>query len=174
MVLDALAERGVRATFFVLGRHAARWPAIVARIATEGHEIGNHGFHHRKLHVRPPSYARHDLALGTAAIEDACGVRPRMFRAPHGARSPWVSRAAARLGQRTIGWTLGVWDTALPGADVIARRVLDGVQPGAIVLLHDADGYDPDGDRHQTAVAVPRIVDGLRAAGFALETVPTS
>src|SRR3954471_13399906 len=54
-ILDALHARGVRATFFILGRHAERWPHLVKRIADEGHAIGNHGYYHRKLHFKSPS-----------------------------------------------------------------------------------------------------------------------
>jgi peptidoglycan/xylan/chitin deacetylase (PgdA/CDA1 family) len=99
-------------------------------------------------------------------------VRPRHFRAPHGFRSPWVTPIAASLGQRTVGWSLGVWDSARPGADVIAARTLEGVNAGSIVLLHDGDGYDPDGDRLQTADALPTILDGLRRRGFRFTTLP--
>jgi peptidoglycan/xylan/chitin deacetylase (PgdA/CDA1 family) len=165
-ILDALGAEDVRATFFVLGRHADRWPALVARAEQEAHVVGNHGYHHQKLIWRAPSYVRDDIALGAAAIERAGASRPRLFRAPHGQRSPWVTPIARAQGQRTVGWTLGVWDTSLPGPDVIANRVMLGVDAGAIVLLHDGDGYDPDGDRLQTARALPRIIRGLRERGF--------
>lgn len=169
-ILDALAARNVHATFFVLGRHAERWPELVRRLAEEGHTIGNHGWYHRKLHFRSPAYVRRDLELGAQAIEAASGVQPRLFRAPHGFRSPWVTPIAASLGQRTVGWSLGVWDSDRPGADVIAKRTIDGARPGSILLLHDGDGYDPDGDRVQTAEAVPVIVDSLLAKGFSFVT----
>jgi peptidoglycan-N-acetylglucosamine deacetylase len=165
-ILDTLGAEGVPATFFVLGRHADRWPDIVERTAQEGHAIGNHGYHHRKLVWRAPSYVRRDISLGTAAIEHAGAARPRLFRAPHGQRNPWVTPIARAAGQRTVGWTLGVWDTALPGADVIADRVIRGTRPGSIVLLHDGDGYDPSGDRMQTARALSTLIRGLRERGF--------
>ncbi|HXD50113.1 MAG TPA: polysaccharide deacetylase family protein [Gemmatimonadaceae bacterium] len=165
-ILDALAARGVKATFFVLGRHAERWPELVARVAAGGHSIGNHGYYHRKLHFKSPRYVREDLTLGTRAIEGASGVRPRLFRAPHGFRSPWVSAIARSLGQLTVGWSLGVWDSARPGVEAIADRTVNGAHPGAILLLHDGDGYDPAGDRMQTARAVPLIVDRLLDAGY--------
>jgi peptidoglycan-N-acetylglucosamine deacetylase len=170
-ILDALGERGAKASFFILGRHAERWPAIVRRIAEEGHAICNHGYHHRKLHFKSPGYVRDDLELGTRAIVDACGVRPRFFRAPHGFRSPWVTAIARSLGQRTVGWSRGVWDTSLPGVNVIAERTVCAARPGAILLLHDGDGYDPLGDRTQTAQAVPIIVDRIRSAGLRFVTV---
>lgn len=171
-ILDALGEAGVHATFFVLGRHAERWPALVRRVRDEGHALGNHGYFHRKLHFKTPRYVREDLGRGSDAIADACGMRPALFRAPHGFRSPWVNGIAASLGERVIGWSLGVWDSDRPGADVIAQRTVVGARPGSILLLHDGDGYDPAGDRTQTAAAVPRIVADLAGRGYRFVTVP--
>jgi peptidoglycan-N-acetylglucosamine deacetylase len=171
-VLDALAEAAVRATFFVLGRHAERWPHLVRRVADEGHQLGNHGYHHRKLHRAGPAYVRDDLTRGTRCIEDACGVTPRLFRAPHGFRSPWVSSIAGSLGQRTVGWSLGVWDSDRPGAAVIAERAVSGIERGGILLLHDGDGYDATGDRTQTGEALPAIVAGVRARGLDFSLLP--
>ena len=171
-ILDVLRRERVQATFFVLGRHAERWPELVRRTALDGHQLGNHGYYHRKLHRRSPSYVRDDLTRGTEQIVRASGVRPRHFRAPHGFRNPWVTPIAASLGQRTVGWSLGVWDSARPGADVIAERAIDGMHAGSILLLHDGDGYDPDGDRMQTAEALPTILAGLRRRGFRFTTLP--
>ena len=172
-VLDVLRAERVPATFFLLGKHVERWPELARQVATEGHALGNHGYHHRKLHFRGPAYVRVDLALGTDAIERATRARPAFFRAPHGFRSPWVNRIAEELGQKTIGWTLGVWDSDKPGADQIVRRSVDGCRPGTILLLHDGDGYDSDGDRTQTADALPRIIGELRARGYEFVRLPT-
>ena len=171
-ILDTLLAEGVPATFFLLGRHVERWPELARRVARDGHALGNHGFHHRKLHVRGPRYVRRDLEAGTEAIATATGVRPRYFRAPHGFRNPWVTPIAASLGQRTIGWTLGVWDSDRPGADEITRRALEATRPGTILLLHDGDGYDPEGDRTQTAEALRGIIGGLRERGYQFVGLP--
>ncbi|MDE3052910.1 MAG: polysaccharide deacetylase family protein [Gemmatimonadota bacterium] len=173
-ILDALAQAGVHATFFILGRHAERWPALVRRVHDEGHAIGNHGYYHRKLHFKGPRYVRHDLGRGADAIAQACGARPALFRAPHGFRSPWVNAIARSMGERVIGWSLGVWDSDRPGVDEIVHRTLAGARPGSILLLHDGDGYDPAGDRRQTAGAVPRIVGQLAARGYAFVPVPAA
>ena len=173
-ILDALAASGTVATFFLLGRHVERWPELAGRVAAEGHVVGNHGWYHRKLHTQSPASVRRDLELGTAAIIGATGVRPAVFRAPHGFRAPWVSRIARSLGQRTIGWSLGVWDSARPGVDAIVERTVSGTRPGSILLLHDGDGYDASGDRTQTAAAVPRIVDALKSRDYLLVGVPAT
>ncbi|PYO49240.1 MAG: hypothetical protein DMD72_05525 [Gemmatimonadetes bacterium] len=172
-ILDTLREKGVRATFFVLGSHAERWPELVRRISHEGHQIGNHGYFHRKLQFKSPFYVSRDIRLGIRAIRRAGAPAPRYFRAPHGFRSPWTTPIASSYGERTVGWSLGVWDSDRPGVDEIVRRTLEGVEPGSIVLLHDGDGYNPDGDRMQTAAALPLIIDRLKEQGYEFATLPT-
>ena len=98
-------------------------------------------------------------------------VMTRMFRAPHGFRGPLTSRAVARLGYKTIGWSAGVFDSAQPGADVIADRVCESLSPGAIVILHDADGWHPHASRLQTAQALARICATAREHGYAPTTL---
>ncbi len=172
-ILDTLAEKGVHATFFILGSHAERWPELVRRISHDGHHVGNHGYFHRKLHFKSPFYVNRDIRLGLRAIRRAGAPAPRWFRAPHGFRSPWTTPIALSYGERTVGWSLGVWDSDRPGVDEIVRRTIEGVTPGSIVLLHDGDGYNPDGDRMQTAAALPQIIDRLKDQGYEFATLPT-
>jgi peptidoglycan/xylan/chitin deacetylase (PgdA/CDA1 family) len=173
LILDTLAEKGVLATFFVLGSHVQRWPELVRRMSQEGHQLGNHGYFHRKLQFKSPFYVSRDIRLGIRAIKRAGAPAPRYFRAPHGFRSPWTTPIALSYGERTVGWSLGVWDSDRPGVDEIVKRTLEGVSPGSIVLLHDGDGYNPDGDRTQTAAALPRIIDSLKEQGYEFATLPT-
>ena len=173
-ILDALGEHRIKATFFILGAHAERFPDIVRRITGEGHQIGNHGYFHRKLHLKSPFYVKRDIVLGKRAIERAAGDIPRFFRAPHGFRSPWVTAIARSLGERTIGWSLGVWDSDRPGVKAIVDRTIQGARPGSIILLHDGDGYNVNGDRAQTAAAVPEIIMRLRDRGFEFVTLPSA
>ena len=173
VILETLRKKGVRATFFVLGSHAERWPELVRRISSEGHQLGNHGYFHRKLQFKSPFYVSRDIRLGIRAIKRAGAPAPRYFRAPHGFRSPWTTPIASSYGERTVGWSLGVWDSDRPGADEIVKRTLEGVSPGSIILLHDGDGYNPDGDRMQTAAALPIIIDRLKAEGYEFATLPT-
>jgi peptidoglycan/xylan/chitin deacetylase (PgdA/CDA1 family) len=171
-ILDALRKYGVKATFFILGAYAERWPELVVRARDEGHQIGNHGYFHRKLHLKSPAYVKRDIILGKRAIERTGVAAPRFFRAPHGFRSPWVTSIAGSLGEQTIGWSLGVWDSDRPGVKAIVDRTLKGVRAGSIVLLHDGDGYNVNGDRMQTAAALPGIIEGLRDRGFEFSTLP--
>lgn len=165
-VLDALGEAGVPAAFFLVGAHVRRFPSLARRASDEGHEIGNHTDAHVRLHLKGWRFVERSVGAAHAAIADATGCAPRSFRAPHGYHTPAVHRAARRFGYAVVGWTVGVWDTDRPGVETIRRRVRRALRPGAIVLLHDGDGYDPAGDRTQTAAAVPGIIRDARDAGF--------
>ncbi len=171
-ILDALAAADARATFFALGRQAQEHPDVIARIVDEGHELASHGFDHGILVFRGADHVHDQLLRTEEAIAAAAGPHAltRYFRAPHGFRGPATSWAAAQLGYRTIGWGTGVFDSAQPGADVIEERVVSALRPGQIILLHDADGWDPSASRQQTADAIPAIVERARALG--LEPAP--
>jgi uncharacterized protein (TIRG00374 family) len=171
-VLDELRSREVKATFFVLGRHADAHPALVAAIEQDGHQVASHGFDHALLTFATRDQVTDTLARAEMSIEVASGHAPtHYFRAPHGFRNPFVHRAAEGRGYRIVGWTKGVWDTAKPGVDAIVRRSVAGFRPGAILLLHDGDGSGLGDDRSQTAEAVPQIVDAAHAAGYQFVTV---
>lgn len=167
-ILETLARRQAAAAFFMVGDFVQRQPDLARAVADAGHEIGNHTFSHLKLHRHGPGRIRFELERTHAAIEQASGSAPRTFRAPHGFRNPFVVPAARRLHYAVFGWTFGVFDSALPGVEEIRRRVRTRLRPGAIILLHDGDGYDRSGDRTQTAQALPGIIDDVRAAGYAL------
>lgn len=165
-ILETLAREGVPAAFFQVGRHVRLFPELARATVAAGHEVGNHTDSHIKLHRRSPGTIRRELEAAHATLLDVTGRAPRSFRAPHGFRNPFVVPAAARLGYRVFGWSFGVWDTALPGAEEIRRRMRRKLSPGAILLLHDGDGYDTRGDRLQTAAALPGIIQDARAAGY--------
>jgi peptidoglycan/xylan/chitin deacetylase (PgdA/CDA1 family) len=170
-ILDVLADRGVQATFFVIGRHAEGLPAVVARAAREGHQIGNHGYDHRVLPLHGPAFTREQISRTSEIIHRACGTRPVLFRAPRGWRNPWVNRVARSRGCTTVGWTLGVWDTDRPGAEVIVERVRRGIAPGCVLLLHDGRGMEPGADASQIVQALPAIIDLFEAGGYRLVTI---
>src|ERR1700694_676513 len=167
-ILDTLAAHAVPAAFFMVGSHVERFPGAARRVADAGHDVGNHTFHHVKLHRRGPARIRAELERAHAAIAHATGRMPSTFRAPHGYRNPFVAGAVRRLGYTVFGWSFGVWDSARPPAEEIRRRVRVKLAPGAIILLHDGDGYDPEGDRRPTVDALPGITRDARAAGYEL------
>jgi len=170
-VLDVLRQADVKATFFLLGANVERHPETVGRILGEGHDIGNHTVDHAVLPLRGPGHIRSTIRGASDIIERACGVRPRLFRAPHGWRNPWVDAIARQEGCRPVAWTLGVYDTARPGSDRIRQRVVDGLANGCIILLHDGRGTEVHADASQVVDALPGIIDEARRRGFRFATL---
>ena len=167
-ILETLASARVPAAFFMVGDHVRRLPDLARRVVGEGHMVGNHTYNHVKLHFAGPKKIRTQLTKTHDAIESVTGLTPRSFRAPHGYRSPFLISIIVDMSYTVFGWTFGVFDTARPGVEEIRRRVRKRLRPGAIVLLHDGDGYDPDGDRMQTARALPGIIEDAQTAGYQL------
>ncbi len=170
-ILDVLAAKDVKATFFVVGENAEVYPDTVRRIVAEGHALGNHSYRHRKRDaLLDPSYG--ELERAQRAIAAAAGFRPALYRAPNGFHTPWQLRAVRRAGLVTVHWNVQTKDWERPDPDTIVRRVLDHVRPGAIVLLHDGDDTRHGSDRTPTVEALPQIIDALRARGYRFVTVP--
>jgi len=166
-VLDVLARHGARATFFMVGESAARHPELVQRVAAAGHEIGNHTMHHAIVAWRGPGAVEAEIAQAQAALA-AAGAKARWFRAPHGFKSPFLSRALARHGLRLVAWSRGCWDTDRPGVPSIVGRTVPHLRDGQILLLHDgAEGCD----RAQTAAALDAILAACKARGLAPVTI---
>src|SRR5204862_277936 len=139
-----------------------------------GHEVGNPTLRHQKLHFRGPRRIREELERTHELIVDTTGRVPRSFRAPHGYRNPFVGRVTRRLGYTVFGWTFGVWDSdPRVAAEQIRARVRGKLRPGAIILLHDGDGYDPHGDRSRTAAALPGIIAEALALALFLVMAPS-
>lgn len=171
-VLDALAAYGGRATFFAIGRLLEAHPELARRISAEGHEIGNHSWHHSRWQNFLGSAAQaREIARGERAVADVTRrpTRP-LYRPPIGLKSPQFARAARQARLTLVGWSLRSRDTLTADPERIAARVLDRIRPGDIVLLHD--GHDQPG-RHRPAcaVAVPMILRGLREMGLECSTV---
>ena len=164
-VLDALAAARARATFFMVGRNARRQPELVRRVVTEGHLLGVHTETHRHAWISGPRRIRAEIEEGLRTLEAVGGVRPVWFRPPWGAFNALTRPTAARLGLRVALWSCDAGDW-LPGAtpEAILRRVRRGLQPGAIIDLHDG-GQTPQGCRAMVE-ALPAILEAVAAAGL--------
>ncbi|HXC23367.1 MAG TPA: polysaccharide deacetylase family protein [Solirubrobacteraceae bacterium] len=166
-VLDVLAERGTRATFFLVGEQVLRNPALGAEIVAGGHSIGLHCHRHRNLLRLAPWQVREDVSRAQAAIEDATGVSPALYRPPYGILNASALRLARRAGRRTLLWSHWGCDwQARATPESIATRVTAGVGEGSILLLHDADDYSAKGSWQRTALALPRVLDALAERGI--------
>jgi len=170
-VLELLRAHDARATFFVLGHKVESHPDVVREISEAGHTLGIHGFQHDRLFsFRSPSYAEEQVERTRQAIARACGVEPSLFRPPVGFASYRTFRGAERAKARIIAWSVRSLD-GVRGADPtrVARRVIEHLEDGAIVLLHDAaehDDFTP-----ASIAALPEILRALRERGLAAVSV---
>lgn len=172
LVLDALAKRGARATFFAIGRSLEAHPALARRIVADGHELGNHSFgHSRWANFSTSGQQVREMERGEAAIAAVTGLAtPPLYRPPIGLKSPPLARAAFRKQLTMVTWSLHSHDSRTADSERISGRVLQKVRPGDIVLMHD--GHDLPG-RHRLAGAhaLPAILEGLREKGLESVTV---
>lgn len=159
-LLDLLEQEGVTATFFLVGEHVEAQPSIARRIASEGHEIGNHSWSHPILTRLTAEQIAAEWARTDAAIFAATGIMPEVVRPPHGAVNRAVTESA---GRPVILWSIATLDWLHEDVDFAAHRVLARARPGLIVLLHDNQPIVVE----ETA----RIIAGLRARGFGFSTV---
>lgn len=173
LVLDALKERGVRATFFLVGKHVEKYPDIARRIVEEGHEVGNHTYSHRDLVPSSRRRLLSEIRRTQKAIAETTGVWPTLFRPPRGIYSEAVRQVVVGMGFRLVLWSVSGMDWAGIPARVIARRVVRQVKPGSIILLHDSGALirSEGHSRMNTARAVPEIVDRLIAEGYRFVTI---
>jgi peptidoglycan/xylan/chitin deacetylase (PgdA/CDA1 family) len=163
-ILDVLDERGVKATFFVVGKAVEAEPATVQRIVADGHLLGNHSHSHDGWRFIQPGYP--ELQQGERDIVLATGVCPRYYRPPHGTHTPFVWLAARQRSMRVVTWDVSAADWDATDAAGLARKIVAQSHPGSIVLLHDGIDGIAGADREVVVQALPAILDGLRARGL--------
>lgn len=169
-LLDILAKRNVKVTFFVLGENVQAHPEILKREVAEGHEIGNHSWDHPDLAKKPDDVVRSQLQRTQDIIFQTIGIVPKFMRPPYGdltlKQRKWVNE---EFGYKIILWEVDPQDWKRPGSAVVAQRILNGgketqgTHAGDIILVHDI---------HATTIdAIPEVLDGLLAKGFKFVTV---
>ena len=164
-VLDILARRGARATFFVLGSLAEARPELVARIVAEGHTVANHAWNHENLAGLPRSSFDDTIGRTQAVLADRATP---CLRPPYGSIDAFTREWAASAGLDLVLWTVDTNDWRRPGAQVIADRIVRGATDEAIVLMHDGGG-----NRTQTVEGLELALDRLSGRGLRFEPVCT-
>ncbi len=166
-VMEALDVLDAQATFFLCGEQVERNPSLAAEIVAAGHTSAIHGYRHRNMLRLAPSTFVEDLERGIAAIEDAVGLRPELYRPPYGIFSyPGMVETRAR-GLRSLLWSRWGhdWRAARSGAEIAAEVTRD-LDAGEVLLLHDADHYSEPGCWRGTVAALPMVVERIRSTGL--------
>src|SRR5574337_2001566 len=163
LLLDTLAQLGVKATFFVTGENVQRYPFLAQAIVRAGHEVANHSYHHPHLIRLSVAQMTEELARTQEVITAVTGQSPRYFRPPYGEYSADLMRVAHSLGLSTVMWTAGGGDYASPSGEALNAKVLRQADHGGIVLLHEGVPG--------TIRILPQTTEALARRGFTLTTV---
>ncbi len=159
-LLDGLKQRGVKATFFLMGENIAGKESLVQRMQEEGHLIGNHSYRHIQMTKEGAEQACAEIEQTETLIQDITGRRPEYLRPPYGA---WNEQLECRVNLTTVLWNVDSLDWKLQNTEQIVRRVEKDVKNGDIILMHDI---------FPTSVeAALRIVDDLQKQGYEFVTV---
>ncbi|WP_082795292.1 polysaccharide deacetylase family protein [Alkalihalobacillus trypoxylicola] len=170
-ILDILREYNVPATFFLLGSRAVAYPEIVTRIQNEGHIIGNHTYFHPNL-VEEGDLAtlEREVSRTEDALYELINYRTSLFRPPYGFLFNELVEKVAELQYDVIAWSVDSLDWQEEPPEIIANRVINEVNAGSIILMHD--GADWDGNRTNTIEALRQIIPTLQEQGYNFVTVP--
>ncbi len=162
-----LNQLNVPATFFEIGIAEQYFHAGTTDVISHGYAVGDHTFSHAPMSQLSQGDQQSQIVNEANTILKYGGVYPRLFRPPYGLWNSTTMQLLHKYRMLMVLWTVDTSDYTLPGVSSIIDSVLGGAQPGAIILMHDAGG-----NRAETIAALPKIVEGLRAKGYRLVTVP--
>jgi peptidoglycan/xylan/chitin deacetylase (PgdA/CDA1 family) len=171
-LLEVLAKHNAHATFFLIGRYVQHSPEIAREILQSGHIIGNHTFTHPLLTFLSEAQIGQELSACQAALQDATGQSPTLFRPPFGGRRPAVFRVAREQGLEPIMWNVTGYDWNAPPATEIEKKVAGQIHGGDVILLHDGGHRQIGTDRSQTVIATDHLIDRYKKEGYNLSTIP--
>ena len=157
-LIDILNKYGVKATFFVVGAWVDKYPESVKAIADAGDEVMNHSDDHAHFSKLSTEDITANINAANDKITAVTGVRPALFRCPYGEYDDHVITAVKSMGMTAIQWSVDSLDWQGISAQKITERVLKNVQPGSIVLFHNAAEHTPE--------ALPGILEALQKAGY--------
>ncbi len=168
----ALAHRkGVKLTFFLVGREIQLHPKLAKEEVAEGHVIGNHTWDHPVLSGRTTHQDISEIERCENEIERICGERTHLFRPPKGMWDGDTFLAALDQGYRMVLWSVTLEHHTAKTPQAMAQRVINKIQPGMIILAHDGEPCHPV-NREKTMKALPLLVEGLQKKGYRFVTVP--
>lgn len=159
-LLDGLKERGVVATFFVTGEHAALHPDVIKRMHEEGHLIGNHTYSHIQLTKKNRETFREELIKTNAILKEITGEEVEYVRPPYGS---WDKSFEKELNMFPVLWTIDPLDWCSGNVSCITKRIVEKAGENEIILMHDY--YDT------SVTAALKVVDELLEEGYTFVTV---
>lgn len=169
-ILDILKEKGVPATFFVVGKQVKLYPDTMKRIYKEGHAIANHSWDHKNFTKLSNDQMKQQIAKTDRAIKEAVGTNTAWFRAPYGAKNKQVKSIISKTGNTEIGWTIDTRDWAGTSKKEMMANVKKNLKPNGIILMHSFGGKG--GKLDNTVEFLPELIDYLIEHNYTLVTIP--
>jgi len=165
-ILEILEKYNVRATFFMVGKNVVNYPDAARAVLAAGHEVGNHTFSHGHVARLGKSALCAEIGACEDALKELCECRPHLLRTPQGVVTPFVAECVEDLDYTLVLWSLDTRDWENKNADEIVRNVIERIQPGDIILMHDYIGR-----KSKTSEALERLLPELLRRGFEPVTV---
>ena len=163
-VLDILDQYQAKATFFCIGDKALKYPDICREIVHRGHAIENHSQRHwHTFSLLGLAGFKRELEAAQNTLSTITGQTPRFFRAPAGLRNPFLEPVLAKLGLRLVSWSVRAFDTRVGNADKVKNKLISGLKPGAILLLHDGNAARTSDNVPVLLAALPTVLDAAVA-----------
>jgi peptidoglycan/xylan/chitin deacetylase (PgdA/CDA1 family) len=169
-ILKLLKKYQARATFFVLGQHALRYPQLIKKLVEAGQEVGNHSFTHVRFPCENKAVWQQELARTELELDLLGCPRHRLFRPPFSDYNEALLKFLAHIRQRLVLWSVDSADWREPEPLSIAVKILSQVAPGAIVILHDSDETGKV-NRQPTVEALGLILPALQTRGYQCVTI---
>ncbi len=172
-VLDELKKAGIKATFFMIGKHVEQYPEIARRVAREGHDIENHGYDHKVMIYYKTDELKKEIDEAEKVIKDVTGQTTKYFRPPKAWLNDTEKQKVKDMGYGVVLWSLNSKDWVTFHDKQITSFIARHIKPGDIILFHDSGGVfsTEGGDRSQTVKTIPRLVKRLEEKGYKFVTV---
>lgn len=162
-ILSLLKKHGAKATFFLIGQNAEKYPQLVRQIIEEGHSIGNHSYSHSKnFGFFSNEKVETELIRTNSILKEITGRDIKLFRPPFGVTNPNIKKALRKTKHQSIGWSKRSLDTTSLSEDKILGKITANLKDGDIILLHDSHA--------KTLVVLEQLLLFLRS--HQLQSVP--
>ena len=169
-LLDVLRRYHVRATFFVVGSRAKKYPELISRMVREGHVVGNHSYNHPEFRKLRMNEFKSQISRTENIIQNITGYKPKLIRPPYGEITEGQLRWAKSHGYKIINWNVDSQDwRSLPKGQV-TTNILSASGKGSIILQHGGGG--PSSHLEGSIQALPEVITSLKQRGYTFVTVP--
>ena len=168
LILDELKTAGIKATFFMIGHHVKKYPAVAKRVAAEGHTVGNHGYAHSVVLYYTPAEIEEEIKYTELVIREVTGLTTQYYRPPKAWVTAPIKEKIKSMGYEVILWSLNSKDWVSFNHKTMVRYLSKNIRNGDILLFHDSGNVwsTEGGDRTQTVKAISSLAKSLKKKGY--------